>query len=302
MRIGVGRWSWVPQRRQWWRQRQASLAGGRVRPGGTSFSFQPTTPYHTLPCPARSGALLSPLRRASTVPWACCARSSPRWPSGCSATRSWPRRRSSSRATRSAQCLPQCGVCTCGCPPSFLTSFSHYSSPSWLPSDLLEHAVCAGPGHAVAVAGLPLLPEVGNRIDIRLVLLHDDTASSPISCRHPRPCRSFVNFSALSIGSAMCMGRFDYVDQMLFETLVPVAMVAILKGVSMVHLAFFAPDDAALRAKVTIHAWAALHAAGGNTQRSPPSRPPYLCVRSSGRTSPSPSSSRTWSCPTSPPR
>jgi hypothetical protein len=85
-----------------------------------------------------------------------------------------------------------------------------------------------------------------------------------------------VNFSALSMGSAMCMGRFDYVDQMLFETLVPVAMVAILKGVSVVHLAFFAPDDAALRAKVTIHAWVALHAAGGNTHVHLPSVPPFV--------------------------
>ena len=59
-----------------------------------------------------------------------------------------------------------------------------------------------------------------------------------------------MNFSALTLGSPQCYSRYDYVDQLILQTLAPMCIVALLLICFIVHLVAIRNKDALLRSQI----------------------------------------------------
>ena len=67
---------------------------------------------------------------------------------------------------------------------------------------------------------------------------------------HLLPPYSFVNFSALTLGSPQCYARYDYVDQLIVQTLAPICVMLLLLFSFIIHMISMRKEDKEIRSQI----------------------------------------------------
>jgi hypothetical protein len=79
---------------------------------------------------------------------------------------------------------------------------------------------------------------------------HDSLLSNPLTPSHPLCSLSFVNLTALAFGSPQCYVRYDYVDQLMVQTLAPICVVQLLIICFALHLVAIRSKGSDVRSEV----------------------------------------------------